>query len=114
VFSSFQKLQNAMAIKYCYQCSEIEMVDDCVLPDGEQRVALKRRYGGAMVLRQGVLENHIWVYWSSHPDKKSEQSMIRYDIDHWNEFFNVANAATDLRTTPDIMITAPKRNFLRK
>jgi hypothetical protein len=59
VFSAFLKLQNGMVIKYFYQCSEIETVDACALPEGEQRVTLKRRYGGAMVLRQGVLANHI-------------------------------------------------------
>jgi hypothetical protein len=111
VFSAFQKLQNGMEIKYFYQCSEVEMVDAWVLPDGEQRVTLKRRYAGTMVLRQGVLANHIWVYWSHNSDKKSEQSMVRYDIDHWNEFFYVANAAKGLRTPPDIVITPPKRKF---
>jgi len=113
VFSAFQKLQNGMEIKYFYQCSEIEMVDACFLPDGEQRVTLKRTYDGTMVLRQGVLANHIWVYWSPRSDKKSEQSMVRYDIDHWNEFFYVANGATGLRTPPDIVITRPKRKFTR-
>jgi len=103
-----------MAIKYFYQCSEIEMVDACVLPDGEQQVTLKRRYAGTMalkVLKQGVMSNHIWVHWSPSPDKESEQSMIRYDIDHWNEFFYVANGATGMRTPPDIVITPPKRKF---
>jgi hypothetical protein len=111
VFSAFQKLQNGMDIKYFHHCGDIEMVDACVLPDGEQRVTLKRRHGGTMILRQGILANHIWVYWSPHLDKKSEQSMIRYDIDHWNQFFYVANGATGLRTPPDIMIARPKRKF---
>lgn len=102
-----------MDIKYFYQCSEVERVDACVLPDGEQRVTLKRRYAGTMVLRQGVLPNNIWVYWSANSDKKSEQSMIRYDNEHWNEFFHVANAATGLRTPPDVVITPPKRKFTR-
>jgi hypothetical protein len=102
-----------MEIKYFHQWPEFEMVDACVLPDGEQRVTLKRRYAGTMVLRQGVLANHIWVYWSHNSDKKSEQSMVRYDIDHWNEFFYVANAAKGLRTPPDIVITPPKRKFTR-
>ena len=85
-----------MKIKYFYQFSEIETVDACVLPDGEQQVTLKRRYAGAMVLRQGVQANHIWVYWSPNPDKKSELSMIPYDIDQWNEFFYVASGAAGL------------------
>jgi hypothetical protein len=100
-----------MDIKHFYQCSEIEMVDACVLPDGEQRVTLKRRYAGTMLLRQGVLANHIWVYWSPRSDIKSVQSIIRYDIDHWNEFFSVANGATGLRTPPEIVIAPPKRKF---
>jgi hypothetical protein len=37
--------------------------------------------------------------------------MIRYDVDQWNEFFHVANAAKDLRTPPDVMNTPPKRKF---
>jgi hypothetical protein len=109
VFSAFQKLQNAMAIWYFYQCSEIEMVDACVLPDGEQRVTLKRRYAGTMLLRQDVLAKHIWVNWSPNSDRlsecDSEISKIDYDTDHWNQFFDVANAANGLRSSPHIMIT---------
>ncbi|KAF9272274.1 hypothetical protein BGZ88_005015 [Linnemannia elongata] len=77
VFSAFQKLQNGMAIKYFYQSSEIEMVDVRVLPNGEQRVILKRRYAGTMVLSQGVLEDLIWVFWSPNSDDKFEEYMIQ-------------------------------------
>jgi hypothetical protein len=101
-----------MEIKYFHQWPEFEMVDAWVLPDGEQRVTLKRRYAGTMVLRQGVLANHIWVYWSHKSDKKSEQSTDRYDIDHWNQFFNVANGAMGPRSPSEIVITHPKRSFL--
>jgi hypothetical protein len=65
---------------------KLESVDTSVMPDGEQRVTLKRRYAGTMVLRQGVLPQYIWVHWSPNSDKKSEQSVIRNDINHWNQF----------------------------
>ena len=103
-----------MEIKYFYQCSDIERVDACVLPDGEQRVTLKRRYAGTMILREGVLANNIWVYWSHHSDEKSEQSVIHYDMDHWNEFFYVANGATGLRTPPDNARSKRKSEHLLK
>ena len=107
-----------MEIKYFYQCSEIEMVDACVLPDGEQRVTLKRRYAGTMILKQGVLTNRICVNWSPNSDKlsecDSEQSMIHYDMDHWNEFFYVANGATGLRTPPDNARSKRKSEHLLK
>jgi hypothetical protein len=118
VYSAFQKIQNGMAIKYFYQSSEIELVDACVLPDGEEQVTLKRRYAGTMILKQGVKANHIWVNWSPNSDKlsecDSEQSVINCDMDHWNEFFYVADGATGLRTPPDIMVTPPKRKFTQE
>ena len=100
-----------MDIKHFYISYEIMNVDVSYLPEGEQRVTLNRRYGGTMVLRQGVLLNHVWVYWSPNSDKRREQFMIRYDIDSWNEFFKAASDAIDLRSPPDIVITPPKRKI---
>jgi hypothetical protein len=111
VFSAFQKVQNGMEKKYFSESSEIELVDACDLPDEEQRVTLKKRHAGTMILRQGVLRNHIWVYWSPNSDKERVQSMIRYDMEHWNNFFDVAKGATGLRTPPDVVIAPPKRKF---
>jgi hypothetical protein len=100
-----------MDIKRFYSGYEIQHVDVCYLPEGEQRVTMNRRYGGTMVLRQGVLLRHVWVYWSQNSDKRREMSMIPYDVDHWNAFFKVASDAIDRRSPPDIVITPPKRKI---
>lgn len=76
-------------------------VDAANMPQGEQRVTLKGMYGGTMILRQGVIENHIWIYWTHNSVVKRVQFSIPFDEKVevlWEEFFDVASRALDLRT----------------
>ena len=106
-----------MKIKYFYHSNELEQLDSRVFPGGEERVILKLRYGGKMILRQGVLANHICVYWNSNSDINWENFLILLDVNRWKEFFEVVNGPRSppeiLITPPEIVITPPKENFTR-
>jgi hypothetical protein len=111
LFRAYQKLQDAMDIQpfHNYEC--ILGVDAVILPDGEQRVTVKGResgrYGGSMILRQGVLPNIVWVYWAPDTDIRRTQSSIPYDKVLWDIFFDVAEHATELR--PGTTLAASKK-----
>lgn len=105
VYNAFQKLEIAE-----YKCfddfQDLLSVDAWYIPGGEQRVTLYRAQGGSIVLRQGVFVNHIWIIWNPMFDEESEPFIIPYSKVLWDEFFNVAHGAWDLRSIPVVKITS--------
>jgi hypothetical protein len=90
LFNAFQKLQTLMELKPFDNYNYLMSVDVANMPGGEKRVTLKGVYGDSMVLRQGVLANNIWIYWTFDPAVEIRQFLIPYDKDLWRNFFNVA------------------------
>lgn len=113
MFYVFQVLQDAMLeFMICRPFDthkDILSVESCCITGGEQRVTLNRIYGGRMILRRGILLNHLWIYWSPNSEKWKEQLMIPCDVAQWNVFFETVNSATDLRPLHDGDVGVPKK-----
>jgi hypothetical protein len=105
MFHAFQKL-NIVDFKSFDDFQDLSNVECWYIPGGEQRVTLHGAQGGSLVLRKGVLSNHLWIIWSPKSGEKSEPFIIPYSKILWDEFFDVAYRTREVRSIPAIKITA--------
>lgn len=103
VFNAFQKL-DVEEYRSFDDFQKLSGVDACYIPECEQRVTLYRAQGGSLVLRKGVLIHHLWIVWNPESKERSVPFMIPCDRAVWDEFFNIALGAKDLRPLPEIKI----------